>query len=59
MSGKSPIVVTDTVGQAEWDALNDPASRGHAVHGVRDAKVIADTEVRIRGEAEDKRRDEG
>jgi cytochrome c553 len=38
--------------QAEWDALTDPATRGHAIHGVRDAKVIADTEVRVRGEAE-------
>jgi hypothetical protein len=32
--------------------LTDPASRGYAVHGVRDGKNIADTEVRIRGEAE-------
>src|SRR5260370_5965674 len=38
--------------QAELLALNDPAARGHAVHGVRDAKEVGDTEVRIRGEAE-------
>ncbi|RBP40593.1 cytochrome c [Roseimicrobium gellanilyticum] len=38
--------------QADLLALTDPAARGHAVHGVRDSKVIADTEVRIRGEAE-------
>jgi mono/diheme cytochrome c family protein len=38
--------------QAELLGMSDPASQGHAVHGVRDAKAIADTEVRIRGEAE-------
>ena len=38
--------------QAELLELTDPASRGHAVHGVRDAKAVADTEVRLRGEAE-------
>jgi cytochrome c553 len=38
--------------QGELNALTDPAARGHAVHGVRDAKAIADTELRIRGEAE-------
>jgi hypothetical protein len=38
--------------QAEYLELTDPAARGHAVHGVRDAKVAGDTEVRIRGEAE-------
>ncbi|VTS02881.1 PSD1 and planctomycete cytochrome C domain-containing protein [Tuwongella immobilis] len=38
--------------QGELLALTDPASRGFAVHGVRDAAVIADTEVRLRGEAE-------
>jgi len=37
---------------AELNALNDPAQRGLAAHGVRDAKVIADTEVRLNGEAE-------
>jgi hypothetical protein len=38
--------------QAELLALTDPAARGHVVHGVRDAKTIGDTEIRIRGEAE-------
>ena len=38
--------------QAELLALTDPAAQGHAVHGVRDAKTPADTEVRVRGEAE-------
>ncbi|MCI0455627.1 MAG: PSD1 and planctomycete cytochrome C domain-containing protein [Gemmataceae bacterium] len=38
--------------QAELLALTDPAARGHAVHGVRDAKMAGDTEVRIRGQAE-------
>jgi len=38
--------------QAELSNIADPASRGFAVHGVRDSKTIADTEVRIRGEAE-------
>jgi Protein of unknown function (DUF1553) len=40
--------------QEDLLALTDPVARGHAVHGVRDAKVgsIGDTEVRIRGEAE-------
>jgi mono/diheme cytochrome c family protein len=38
--------------QAELLALTDVAGRGHAVHGVRDAKTVGDTEVRIRGEAE-------
>jgi len=38
--------------QAELDALTDPAARGHAVHGAREAQIIADTQVRIRGEAE-------
>lgn len=38
--------------QADFDAINDPAARGFAVHGVRDAKAIADTSIRIRGEAE-------
>ena len=33
-------------------ALTDPAVHGLAVHGARDAKQIADTEVRIRGQAE-------
>ncbi len=38
--------------RGELMALTDPASRGQAVHGVREAKTVADTEVRIRGEAE-------
>ncbi len=33
-------------------AFTDPAARGHAVHGVRDAGQVGDTEVRIRGQAE-------
>jgi Protein of unknown function (DUF1553)/Protein of unknown function (DUF1549)/Planctomycete cytochrome C len=33
-------------------ALTDPAQHGLAVHGLRDAIVITDTEVRVRGEAE-------
>ncbi len=38
--------------EADLLISTDPAARGHAVHGVRDAKVVGDTEVRIRGEAE-------
>ncbi|MBX3742918.1 MAG: PSD1 domain-containing protein [Akkermansiaceae bacterium] len=38
--------------QAELMDLTDPAARGLAVHGVREAEQIADTQVRIRGEAE-------
>jgi hypothetical protein len=38
--------------QADLLALTDPAARGFAVHGAREGKTIADTEVRIRGEAE-------
>lgn len=38
--------------QGELLALTDPASFGYAAHGLREGKVIADTEVRIRGEAE-------
>jgi hypothetical protein len=38
--------------QGQLDALTDPAARGHAVHGARDARAIADTELRVRGEAE-------
>lgn len=33
-------------------ALTDPAERGLAAHGVRDAEVVGDTELRVRGEAE-------
>jgi hypothetical protein len=38
--------------QGELNALTDPAVRGLAVHGARDSQTIADTEVRLRGEAE-------
>ena len=38
--------------QAELLALSDPSARGYALHGVREAKQIGDTEIRIRGEAE-------
>jgi cytochrome c553 len=38
--------------KGEHLALTDPAARGHAVHGVRDAKAPADTAIRLRGEAE-------
>lgn len=38
--------------QADYLALTDPAARGFAVHGARDAQKIGDTEIRIRGEAE-------
>jgi mono/diheme cytochrome c family protein len=38
--------------QADLLALTDPAVTGEVCYGVRDGKVIADTEIRIRGEAE-------
>jgi mono/diheme cytochrome c family protein len=38
--------------QTEYLALTDPAAKGYAVHGVRDAAKVGDTEIRIRGEAE-------
>ena len=38
--------------QKEWVALTDPALNGPVALGVRDAATVADTEVRIRGEAE-------
>jgi Protein of unknown function (DUF1553)/Protein of unknown function (DUF1549)/Planctomycete cytochrome C len=38
--------------EAEVLALTDPVARGLAVHGLRDAKEVANTAVRIRGEAE-------
>jgi len=38
--------------QAELTALTDPAANGEVALGVRDAKQVADTEIRIRGEAE-------
>lgn len=38
--------------QARLLALTDPAERGVAAHGVSDAEAIGDTELRVRGEAE-------
>lgn len=38
--------------QQELNLLNDPGARGHVAYGVRDSKQVADTEIRIRGEAE-------
>jgi cytochrome c553 len=38
--------------QAEWLALTDAAVTGPVAMGVRDAKTVGDTEIRIRGEAE-------
>ncbi|MDP1797593.1 MAG: PSD1 and planctomycete cytochrome C domain-containing protein, partial [Planctomycetaceae bacterium] len=38
--------------QAELTALTDPAVQGVVAMGVRDAKAVGDTEVRLRGEAE-------
>jgi mono/diheme cytochrome c family protein len=38
--------------QKEWVALTDPAVNGPVALGIREAKAIADTEIRIRGEAE-------
>ncbi|MBI2689781.1 MAG: PSD1 domain-containing protein [Acidobacteria bacterium] len=38
--------------QVELLQLTDPAEYGFAVHGARDGKLIADTAIRIRGEAE-------
>ncbi|MFO1041678.1 MAG: PSD1 and planctomycete cytochrome C domain-containing protein [Planctomycetaceae bacterium] len=38
--------------QAEYAAMTDPAASGQVTMGVRDAAVIGDTEIRIRGEAE-------
>jgi hypothetical protein len=38
--------------QKELLALTDPAAHGPVALGVRDAKSVADTEIRIRGEAE-------
>src|SRR5260370_29772074 len=37
--------------QKEWVALTDPAVNGPVALGVREAKTIADTEIRIRGGA--------
>ncbi len=41
-----------TKAQQELTALSDPAAHGEAAYGVRDAKEVSDTEIRIRGEAE-------
>lgn len=38
--------------QQEFNQLSDPAARGAVAFGVRDSKQVADTEIRIRGEAE-------
>ncbi len=38
--------------QKEWLSLTDHGTLGYAIHGVRDAKQIADTNIRVRGEAE-------
>ena len=38
--------------QGEYTALTDPAATGDVALGLREAKQIGDTEVRIRGEAE-------
>ncbi|MBS0265696.1 MAG: PSD1 domain-containing protein [Planctomycetes bacterium] len=38
--------------RADINALNDPAARGPVAMGVRDAVAVADTEIRVRGEAE-------
>jgi cytochrome c553 len=38
--------------QAELTALTDPAATGQIAMGVRDSKVVSDTEIRVRGEAE-------
>lgn len=38
--------------QVELDTMNDPARRGPVAMGVRESQSIADTEIRIRGEAE-------
>ncbi len=38
--------------QAALLSLSDPASLGPVAYGLRDSKTVADTEIRIRGEAE-------
>ena len=38
--------------QAELLAVSDPAMQGPVAFGVRDSKTIGDTEIRVRGEAE-------
>ena len=58
--GQAPTAVPKQRGRAAEDdrlqtellALTDPAARGPVALGVRDARTVGDTEVRIRGEAE-------
>src|SRR5439155_9948877 len=38
--------------QAELVGLTDPAASGDVCMGLRDAKTVGDTEIRLRGEAE-------
>jgi hypothetical protein len=38
--------------QAEYLTLTDPGSSGRAALGVRDSRTVGDTEVRVRGQAE-------
>ena len=38
--------------RADLLALTDPAASGPVAFGVRDSKIVSDTEIRIRGEAE-------
>jgi Protein of unknown function (DUF1553)/Protein of unknown function (DUF1549) len=38
--------------QANLIALTDPAANGPVAMGIRDGKIVGDTEIRIRGEAE-------
>jgi hypothetical protein len=38
--------------QGELLTLTDPAAKGLAAHGAREARAVGDTEVRVRGEAE-------
>jgi len=41
-----------TRAQADLAALSDPAKQGAVAYGVREAREIRDTEIRLRGEAE-------
>ena len=66
LRGKPEALVTDKDGQTKLAlalkkvsklqqqvlALSDPALHGRAAFGVREAKTVGDTEIRIRGEAE-------
>lgn len=47
-----PFRVKYEAAQGKLRSLTDPAEHGLAVHGVREGKTVADTEVRVRGEAE-------